>query len=56
LKNKKLTNQEKLSFIIKTELKITEAISKGHRATDKDEFSDERNLMNKYKKELGLIK
>ena len=50
-----LTNQEKLDFIIDTQSRMMVAIFKGHRSTDKDEFQEDREKMNKYRKELGLI-
>lgn len=51
-----LTEQEKISFIIENELKISEAISKGHRASDQDEFAETRKKINQYRKELKFIK
>jgi hypothetical protein len=51
-----LTNQEKITFILDNQLKITEAISNGHKASDGDEFQLTRIKMNKFRKELGLIK
>lgn len=53
---KELTYQEKIDFIINTETKILSAIFKGHKASDGDEFNDDRILMNQYRIELGLIK
>jgi hypothetical protein len=50
-----LTDSEKMSFILKNEMKICEAISKGHKATDQDEFSETRKKINKYRKDLKLI-
>jgi hypothetical protein len=49
-----LTDSEKLSYILKTELKITEAIMRGHKASDTDEFNEERKLIEKYRKELKI--
>lgn len=51
-----LTNQEKMSFIVKNESKIMEAIMKGHKATDGDEFQATRDKIKKYRIELGIIK
>lgn len=51
-----LKYSEKLSYILKTELKITTAVMQGHKAADNDKFSEERKLIKKYRKELGLIK
>lgn len=56
MENKELTDQEKLSFIIETESRILSAIMKGHKASDSDEFNDDRKLMNQYRIELKLIK
>ena len=50
-----LTDEEKTTFIIENELKIIEAIGKGHRACDNDEFSEARKKINKYRKDLKLI-
>lgn len=50
-----LTNQEKITFILKNELKITESIMKGHKASDGDEFKEIRNKIKIYRKELGLL-
>ena len=54
--SKKITNQEKIDFIVKTESKIMKAIFEGHKASDGDEFNEDRKLMYKYRIELGLIK
>jgi len=51
-----LTNQEKLSFILKNEAMICEAISKGHKASNRDEFQPVRDKIKKYRIELGIIK
>ena len=50
-----LTDSEKMSFILKNEMNICEAISKGHKATDQDEFAEVRKKINKYRKDLKLI-
>ena len=50
-----LTDSEKLTFIIKNESKICEAIANGHKATDQDEFAEVRKKMKQYRKELGII-
>jgi hypothetical protein len=50
-----LTREEKISFIVKTESKIMVAIMKGHKASVEDEFQKDRELINKYRKELGFI-
>ena len=51
-----LTNQEKLSFILKNELIITRAIINGHKATDQDEYQKTREKIKKYRIELEIIK
>ena len=50
-----LTESEKTTFIVETELKITSAGIKGHKACDNDEFSEIRKKIEKYRKDLGLI-
>lgn len=54
--NNELTDQEKIDFIIKTEMRIMSAIFNGHKASDGDEFNEDRVLINQYRVELGLIK
>lgn len=49
-----LTDSEKLAYILKTELKITKAVMRGHKASDADEFNEERKLIEKYRKELKI--
>jgi hemerythrin superfamily protein len=53
---KELNTEEKISFIVKTELRIQQAISKGHKCNDQDEFEHDRKIVRKYRIELGLIK
>jgi hypothetical protein len=50
-----LTNQEKLTFILKNELMITEAVGKGHKASDGDEFQKTREKIKKYRTELNIL-
>jgi len=50
-----LTNQEKLSFILKNEAIINEAISKGHKASNGDEFQPVREKIKKYRIELKIL-
>lgn len=50
-----LTNQEKLSFILKNELIITRAIINGHKSIDQDEYQKTRDKIKKYRIELNLI-
>jgi hypothetical protein len=56
MKNKELTEQEKLNFIVETESRILSEIMKGHKASDDDEFNEDRKLMNQYRIELNLVK
>ncbi len=51
-----LTNSEKMSFILKNESMICDAIAKGHKASNGDEFQATREKMRKYRIELGIIK
>ena len=50
-----LTRQEKIDFIIKTQTEIMGAIFKGHKSAVDDKFQKDRDLMIKYRKELGFI-
>ena len=49
------TNSEKMTFILKNEAMICEAIAKGHKATDGDEFQKTREKIKKYRIELGIL-
>lgn len=51
-----LTNQEKLSFILKNESIINGAVMNGHKPTNQDEYQPVRNKIKQYRKELGIIK
>jgi cell fate regulator YaaT (PSP1 superfamily) len=50
-----LTNQEKLTFILKNESMINDEVMKGHKATNQDEFQPVREKIKKYRKDLGII-
>ena len=50
-----LTNQEKLTFILDNEYKITSAVLNGHRANNGDEFQTTRVKIEKYRKELKIL-
>jgi hypothetical protein len=50
-----LTRQEKIDFIIKTQTEIMGAIFNGHKSSVEDKFQKDRELMIKYRKELGFI-
>jgi hypothetical protein len=50
-----LTNQEKLSFILKNEAMINEAVGKGHKASNGDEFQPVREKIKKYRIELKIL-
>jgi hypothetical protein len=47
-------NDPRISRIIKLELAITEALSKGHKAKDDDEFSEYRKELKQLREELDL--
>ena len=47
-----LTNQEKMSFILKNELIITRAIINGHKSIDQDEYQKTRDKIKKYRIEI----
>lgn len=51
-----ITDKEKLEFILEKELEIVIAISNGHKASNSDKFQKDRDLMKKYRLDLGLIK
>lgn len=53
---KRLSKEDKISFILKNELIITEAVLRGHKACDNDEFKEIRAQIKKYRIQLGLIK
>ena len=56
-KNKELTDQEKISYILEKEMEITLAVTKdGHKASDNDKFQKYREIIKKYRIELGIIK
>jgi hypothetical protein len=44
----------KTSKIIQLELRITEAVLKGHKPRDDDEFQEDRELLKRLRKELGI--
>ena len=46
--------EDKLSRIIKLELEITEALSKGHKASENDQFKEYREELKKLREELSL--
>ena len=51
-----MSKEGKISFIIQTELKIMEAFKNGHQPHNEDEFQPLRILIQKYRKQLGVIK
>lgn len=53
---KKLTDRDKIDFIVKTEMEIITAVRSGHKCSDGDQFEPSRKLMKKYRIELGIIK
>lgn len=50
-----LTNQEKITFIIENESRITEAVMNGHKPSNGDEFQPTREKIRKYRIDLGII-
>ena len=50
-----LTNQEKLTFILDNEYKITSDVLNGHRANNGDKFQPVRDKIEKYRKELKIL-
>ena len=50
-----LTNQEKLTFILDNEYKITSAVLNGYRANNGDEFQPVRDKIKKYRIELKIL-
>ena len=50
-----LTNQEKMSFILKNELIMTRAIINGHKSIEQDEYQKTIEKIKKYRIELNLI-
>ena len=50
-----LTNQEKLTFIMKNESKINEAVMNGHKPSNGDEFQPTREKIRQYRIQLGII-
>ena len=50
-----LTNQEKMTFILDNEYKITSAVLNGHRANNGDELQKTRVKIEKYRKELKIL-
>jgi hypothetical protein len=48
-----MDREEMISFIVESELKIMEAFKKGHKPHNEDEFQPLRDLMEKYREELG---
>ena len=55
-KRKRMTKDQKVSFIIETEMAVLAAIHKGHKCSDDDQFAEARKLVEKYRIELGLKK
>ena len=44
----------RISHVIKLEIKITDALSKGHKASDSDEFQNDRLELKQLREELQL--
>ena len=52
-KKKRMSKDDKSSFIVETEMAILAAIREGHRCADDDQFAEARKLVEKYRIELG---
>lgn len=50
-----LTNQEKITFIVENESKISDAVRNGHRPSNEDEFQPTRDKIRQYRIDLGII-
>jgi hypothetical protein len=50
-----LTNQEKITFIVKNESLINHAVMNGHKPSNGDEFQKTREKIRKYRIDLGII-
>jgi hypothetical protein len=48
-----MDREEMISFIIEGELKMMDAFKKGHKPHTEDEFQPLRELIEKYREELG---
>jgi hypothetical protein len=53
---KRLSKDDKISFILKHEQILTSTIINGHKSKEGDEFDEIRKLLKKYRIQLGLIK
>ena len=51
-----MNKEDMISFIIEGELKIMEAFKNGHKPHTEDEFQPLRELIEKYREELGYKK
>jgi hypothetical protein len=54
--NSNLSDDDKISIIIKNELIITKAVLKGHQSIENDEFKNLREENKKLRTELGILK
>ena len=48
-----MNKEEKISFIIEGELKLMNSIKNGHKPHHEEEFQSLRDLMEKYREDLG---
>jgi len=56
MKKTQMSDEDKLSFILKKEMEITmDVIQGGHRATDTDKFAEDRKKIRQYRIDLGII-
>lgn len=56
MENKELTEQEKVQFIVQTELDMLKAMRNGEKLADGDRFTNARKRIDEYRKELNLVR
>ena len=56
MEEKELTREEKIAFIVKTELDMLKDMRAGIKLADGDRHTQARILINKYRQELNLIR
>ena len=56
MEEKELTREEKIAFIVKTELDMLKDMRAGIKLADGDRHTQARILIDKYRKELNLIR
>lgn len=56
MEEKELTREEKIAFIVKTELDMLKDMRAGIKLADGDRHTQSRILINKYRQELNLVR